>query len=159
MRFVLPAQKLIPNHPDYDAFLDQRWLTAVKLGGTVTTTNGQAALEIHDANADLVTLQDIEATVAAGGEVFGMPGFLEIAASAIDHSVPNTLRDSANRTWKTYHNEFNEIRQDASGNWWLSTNPFGYSLTGSEILAAHAAYGVNFRTAADYKAAFPDSTP
>lgn len=162
MKVKLTSSKLILNGPDYDAFLHQRWQTAVLLGGSVLTSGGVSVLGISDDNAGLVTLEDIRAVVDAGGEVEGMPGFLTIAASVLGNNVcegiPNRMKDENTvRTWGEYHNSVNEARVDENtGLTWISTNPFGHRLKGSEIILCHDTHGVNFASVTDYKNAFPD---
>lgn len=166
MKILLPVKLLITNASSYDEYLGQRWDTAVRLGAEVKIQNNVATLEMSDHNVGFVTLQDMRAVIAAGGEIEGMPGFLTITATALENKVcegiPDRFKDLENeevRKWKEYRNSVNEMWKDSTGLSWISTNPFGHRMKGSEIMRCHDARGINFATVAAFKKAFPNDPP
>ena len=161
MKIVLPVNCILEGNPDYSASLDAQWMSALKLGGTATLKGELASISVSDHSTGMVTVGDISSVVSAGGEVEDMPGFLKFTAAAAQQPVPDSLPNSTTSAgdpvkWIDYHNEVNEVWQDADGGHWVSTNPFGVRLTGSLILIADGIQGVSFKSVAEFKAAFPD---
>lgn len=161
MKIVLPVNCILEGNPGYSASLDAQWMTALKLGGTAILKGELASISVSDHNTGMVTVGDISSVVSAGGEVEDMPGFLKFTAAAAQQTVPDSLPNSTTSAgdpvkWIDYHNEVNEVWQDADGGYWISTNPFGVRLPGSQILIADGIQGVSFKSVAEFKAAFPD---
>jgi len=161
MKIVLPVNCILEGNPGYSASLDAQWMTALKLGGTAILKGELASISVSDHNTGMVTVGDISSVVSAGGEVEDMPGFLKFTAAAAQQTVPDSLPNSTTSAgdpvkWIDYHNEVNEVWQDADGSHWISTNPFGVRLPGSQILIADGIQGVSFKSVAEFKAAFPD---
>jgi hypothetical protein len=162
MKIVLPVNCILEGNPDYSASLDALWMTALKIGGTAILKGELASISVSDHNTGMITVGDISSIVlSAGGEVEGMSGFLKFTAAAAQQPVPDSLPNSTTPdgnpvNWIDYHNDLNEVWQDADGSHWISTNPFGVRLLGSQILIADGAQGVSFKSVAEFKAAFPD---